>query len=64
MTRVWQKIIEQGADPARREYGGESAAAVAREMASPACYVVERSLCYSVLRVPLMRAGVRSDTLE
>ena len=37
MTRVWQKLIEQGADPAEK-YGDESATAVAREMASPVLF--------------------------
>ena len=37
MTRVWQKLIVQGADPAKK-YGDESAIAVAREMASPVLF--------------------------
>ena len=37
MTRVWQKLIEQGADPDEK-YGDESATAVAREMASPVLF--------------------------
>ena len=38
MSRVWQKLIEQGADPDEKYGGDESAAAMAREMASPVLF--------------------------